>query len=149
MSIDQSGQGARIMSSLPDNTRGSSRRTFLLGGASVGLAAGTVIGWLAAHRLPYLLLGDPVPSTPEKSPPSGYANFARVTSTAEEVIIDFCLNSNPFAEGRQEIKVSQRLIMNFPTAKQLFLALGTTVQEHENAHGLIELDIRKRAKRGR
>src|SRR5262245_14924270 len=51
---------------------------------------------------------------------AAYSNFARVTSTAEEVIIDFCLNPNPFATGRQEINVSQRLIMNFYTAKRLF-----------------------------
>ena len=42
---------------------------------------------------------------------AAYSNFARVTSTAEEVIIDFCLNPNPFATGRQEIIVSQRLII--------------------------------------
>ena len=74
-----------------------------------------------------------------------YSNFARVTSTAEEVIIDFCLNPNPFHTGRQEIPVSQRLIMNFYTAKRLFSALGMTLQRHEGTFGPIELDIRKRA----
>jgi hypothetical protein len=74
-----------------------------------------------------------------------YSNFARVTSTAEEVIIDFCLNPNPFHTGRQEIPVSQRLIMNFYTAKRLFSALGMTLQRHEGTFGPIELDIRRRA----
>ena len=81
----------------------------------------------------------------EKDAHIAYSNFARVTSTAEEVIIDFCLNPNPFHTGRQEIPVSQRLIMNFYTAKRLFSALGMTLQRHEGTFGPIELDIRKRA----
>src|SRR5437588_9872645 len=76
---------------------------------------------------------------------AAYSNFARVTSTAEEVIIDFCLNPNPFHTGRQEINVSQRLIMNFYTAKRLFTALGMTLQRHEGTFGAIELDVRRRA----
>lgn len=84
----------------------------------------------------------------EKDAHAAYSNFARVTSTAEEVIIDFCLNPNPFATGRQEINVSQRLIMNFYTAKRLFSALGMTLQRHEGTFGPIELDIRRRAQQG-
>lgn len=84
----------------------------------------------------------------EKDAHAAYSNFARVTSTAEEVIIDFCLNPNPFATGRQEINVSQRLIMNFYTAKRLFSALGMTLQRHEQTFGPIELDIRRRAQQG-
>ena len=81
----------------------------------------------------------------EKDAHIAYSNFARVTSTAEEVIIDFCLNPNPFHTGRQEIGVSQRLIMNFFTAKRLFSAMGMTLQRHEQTFGSIELDIRRRA----
>ena len=81
----------------------------------------------------------------EKGAHAAYSNFARVTSTAEEVIIDFCLNPNPFQTGRQELQVSQRLIMNFYTAKRLFSALGMTLQRHEQTFGAIELDIRRRA----
>jgi hypothetical protein len=81
----------------------------------------------------------------ERDAHAAYSNFARVTSTAEEVIIDFCLNPNPFHQGRQEINVSQRLIMNFYTAKRLFSALGMTLQRHEATFGTIELDINRRA----
>jgi hypothetical protein len=84
----------------------------------------------------------------EKDAHIAYSNFARVTSTAEEVIIDFCLNPNPFQTGRHEIPVSQRLIMNFYTAKRLFSALGMTLQRHESTFGPIELDIRRRAHSG-
>ena len=76
---------------------------------------------------------------------AAYSNFARVTSTAEEVIIDFCLNPNPFHTGRQEINVSQRLIMNFYTAKRLCSALMMSLQRHEQTFGSIELDVRRRA----
>ena len=76
---------------------------------------------------------------------SAYSNFARVTATHEEVIIDFCLNPNPFHTGKQEITVSQRLIMNFYTAKRLLTALGMTIQRHEQTFGAIELDVRRRA----
>jgi hypothetical protein len=81
----------------------------------------------------------------EKDAHVAYSNFARVTATAEEVIIDFCLNPNPFHVGRQEISVSQRLIMNFYTAKRLFHALSMTLQRHEATFGPIELDVRRRA----
>jgi len=49
----------------------------------------------------------------DKDAHAAYANFARVTATPEEVIVDFALNPNPFAQGKQEINVNNRLIMNF------------------------------------
>ena len=67
-----------------------------------------------------------------------------MTATHEEVIIDFCLNPNPFHTGKQEINVSQRLIMNFYTAKRLLLALHATLDRHENTFGRVELDVRRR-----
>jgi Protein of unknown function (DUF3467) len=132
------------MSASPEGLGGSTRRGFLIGG--LGLTAGSIAGWLTARGLPYSSQDGPAPSPSLAAPPSSYTNFARVTSTAEEVIIDFCLNPNPFAIGRQEIKVSQRLVLGFPAAKELFDAMGGALQEHEKAHGPIELDIRKRAK---
>lgn len=77
-----------------------------------------------------------------------YANFARVTATPEEVIIDFALNPNPFQQGRQEIPVAQRLILNFFTAKRLLLALNHTLQRHEATYGSVELNLLRRAQPG-
>lgn len=74
-----------------------------------------------------------------------YSNFCRVTATPEEVILDFGLNPQPFATGRQEVKSNQRLVMNFYTAKRLLTALGMTVQRHEGTFGAVELDINRRA----
>ena len=81
----------------------------------------------------------------EKGAHAAYANYARVTATPEEVIIDFALNPNPFLSGRQEVAVSQRLIMNFYTAKRLLSALVMTLQRHEQTFGSVELDVRRRA----
>lgn len=75
---------------------------------------------------------------------SAYSNFARVTATPEEVIIDFALNPNPFVQGRHEVKISQRLIMNFYTAKRLCRALVATLQRIEASFGPIELDVQRR-----
>jgi hypothetical protein len=74
-----------------------------------------------------------------------YSNFCRVTATPEEVILDFGLNPQPFAAGRQEVKANQRIVMNFYTAKRLLTALGMTIQRHEGTFGSIELDVRRRA----
>ena len=76
---------------------------------------------------------------------AAYSNFARVTATPEEVIVDFALNPNPFMTGRQDIQVSQRLIMNFYTAKRLLYALHQTIERHERTYGAVELDLSRRA----
>src|SRR4051812_18512708 len=81
----------------------------------------------------------------DKGAHAAYSNFARVTATPEEVIVDFALNPNPFQTGKQEVNVTQRLIMNFYTAKRLCSALAMTLQRHEATFGSIELDVRRRA----
>ena len=73
-----------------------------------------------------------------------YSNFCRVTATPEEVILDFGLNPQPFATGRQDVKANQRIVMNFYTAKRLLTALGMTIQRHEQTFGAIEIDVQRR-----
>ena len=73
-----------------------------------------------------------------------YSNFCRVTATPEEVILDFGLNPQPFSTGRHDVKASQRIVMNFFTAKRVSMALGMTVQRHEQVFGAIELDVNRR-----
>jgi hypothetical protein len=75
---------------------------------------------------------------------TAYSNFARVTATPEEVILDFALNPNPFAQGRHEVKVTERLVLNFFTAKRLSRALVATLQRIEASFGPIELDVQRR-----
>ena len=81
----------------------------------------------------------------DKEAHAAYSNFARVTATPEEVIVDFALNPNPFLQGKQEVNVTQRLVMNLYTAKRLCSALLMTLQRHEATFGSIELDVRRRA----
>jgi len=76
----------------------------------------------------------------------GYANFCRLTATPEEVILDYGVNPQPFASGPQQVKVNQRIVLNFYTAKRLMVALDTTIRRHEETFGAIELDVRRRAK---
>ncbi|PHS00619.1 MAG: hypothetical protein COA78_23755 [Blastopirellula sp.] len=73
-----------------------------------------------------------------------YANFCRVTGTPEELIIDFGLNTQPVGVPQNAIKVNQRIILNYFTAKRMMAALQMSVQRHEAAFGVLETDIQKR-----
>lgn len=77
---------------------------------------------------------------------ASYANFCRVTGTPEEVIIDFGLNPQPIGIPSQPITVSQRIVMNFYTAKRMLHALQLTIQRHEATFGVLETDIQKRVR---
>ena len=55
---------------------------------------------------------------------AGYANFCRVSSTPEELILDLGLNPTPYATGKVDVKVNQRIILNHFTAKRLWSALS-------------------------
>ena len=73
-----------------------------------------------------------------------YANFVRVAGLPEEMVLDFGLNPQPFGSVPAPVKISQRLIVNYFTAKRLWLALGAFLQRHEQAFGPVEIDVTKR-----
>jgi hypothetical protein len=77
---------------------------------------------------------------------ASYANFCRVTGSPEELIIDFGLNPQPVGVPKGPITVSQRVIVNYFTAKRLLHALSLSVQRHEAVFGVLETDIQKRVK---
>ncbi|MEZ6068142.1 MAG: DUF3467 domain-containing protein [Planctomycetaceae bacterium] len=81
-----------------------------------------------------------------------YANFCRVASTPDEVILDLALNPNPYpapgTTGTQRIALSQRVILSHVTAKKLAALLAATLQRHEQAFGTVEVDLRKRVQVG-
>jgi len=77
---------------------------------------------------------------------AGYANFCRVSSTPEELILDLGLNPHPYATGETTVHITQRIIMNHFTAKRLLNALGMALQRHESAFGVLETDVRKRVR---
>ena len=73
-----------------------------------------------------------------------YANFCRVTGTPEELIVDFGLNKQVSGNTPDPVQLTQRIIVNFYTAKRLAGALMMAVQRHEQAFGQLELDISRR-----
>ncbi len=75
---------------------------------------------------------------------ASYANFCRVTGTPEELIVDFGLSKNPMGPPGEKIEITQRLIMNFYTAKRLLGVLQMAVQRHEQTFGVLETDIQRR-----
>lgn len=77
---------------------------------------------------------------------AAYANFCRVTGTPEELIIDFGLNPQPIGMPAAPIKVTNRIVTNFYTAKRMLLALQATIQRHEQTFGTLEIDVQKRVK---
>lgn len=100
----------------------------------------------------------PQPSAPQARPQEAvvldensalacYANFCRVSSTPEELILDFGLNPNPMAAAGTTVKVSQRIILNHYTAKRLQSALSMALRRHEQAFGVLETDVRRRVRR--
>jgi len=73
-----------------------------------------------------------------------YANFCRVTGTPEELIIDVGLNSHPVGPQTESIRINQRLVLNYYTAKRLLAALQMSIQRHEVTFGVLETDVQKR-----
>ncbi|MFV2066142.1 MAG: DUF3467 domain-containing protein [Pirellulales bacterium] len=73
-----------------------------------------------------------------------YANFCRVTGTPEELIIDFGLNTQPVGIPTEKIVITERIVLNYFTAKRMLAALQMSVQRHEAAFGVLETDIQKR-----
>lgn len=78
-----------------------------------------------------------------------YANFSRITGTPEELIVDFALNPEPHGVPTDPIKVEQRIVMNYYTAKRFAAALQLSIDRHEQAFGVIETDVQKRVKQRR
>ncbi len=75
-----------------------------------------------------------------------YTNWYRVTGTPEELILDFGLNPQMGQMPTEPIKLTQRLVMNFYTAKRLLGALQYAVQRHESFFGVLEVDVQKRVR---
>lgn len=75
-----------------------------------------------------------------------YMNFCRVTGTPEEIILDFGLNAEPLGRVTGPVRLTQRMVCNFYTAKRLLMALSVAVQRHERAFGVLETDVNKRVR---
>ncbi len=74
-----------------------------------------------------------------------YTNFCKVSSSAEELILDLALNQAPLGSSPSgKVRIEQRIVMSPYTAKRLAQLLTSSIQRHEQALGPIETDIGKR-----
>jgi len=87
----------------------------------------------------------------ERNMRTSYANAFRTNGTAEEVMLDFGLNLVSPAGGKQDqpeimFQVSDRIIMNYYSAKRLAITLSQLIRRHEEQFGELEMDVTKRRK---
>ncbi len=84
---------------------------------------------------------------------TSYANAFGTNATAEEVILDFGMNTvsparqtgdGETAGGEILFKVNNRLVLNYYTAKRLALTLGQIVRRHEEQFGELKLNAAER-----
>lgn len=73
-----------------------------------------------------------------------YSNFFRMFTAPEELILEFCFNMpnpNPAAAGKQQvlIKVADRVILTYPTAKRLANSLGQLIKRYEQQFGEVPM----------
>ena len=72
-----------------------------------------------------------------------YSNFFRMFTT-EELVLEFCFNMpnpNPAAAGKQQvlIKVLDRVIVSYPTAKRLANSLTQLIKRYEQQYGEVPM----------
>ena len=72
---------------------------------------------------------------------SSYANVCNVTSTHEEMVLNFGVNQTWDRSTQEvEIQLTNRVIVSPFTAKRLMVLLSRLIQEHESRYGEIKLD---------
>lgn len=82
---------------------------------------------------------------------TSYANAFRTNGTAEEVMIDFGMNT--VAQAAQSgaptqvlFQLTDRIVLNYFSAKRLAITLTQMIRRHEQQFGEVELDVAKRQK---
>jgi len=72
---------------------------------------------------------------------TNYTNWYQVTGTPEEMILDFGVTASLGVVTSDPVRVKQRLVMSFYTAKRLLTHLHYAVKRYENAFGPLEIDV--------
>ena len=75
-----------------------------------------------------------------------YANFVRVSSTPEEVVLTLGLNPEPWRQDITQLQAGHSMVLLHHTAKGFAAELRAFLDRHERQWGHIETDIRKRVK---
>lgn len=92
------------------------------------------------------------PSAPAEAPldlsevETSYANWYRITGTGEELLMEFALTPHLGIVTDDPIRVKQRLVLSFYTAKRLLAHLHYALKRHESFFGPLEMDLHKRIK---
>jgi len=76
---------------------------------------------------------------------TAYANFFLVSSTPEEVVLNFGVNLLPPTKEKEvRVDITNRTVMSYVSAKRLAVTLSNLIQRYESANGVIEIDPRRR-----
>lgn len=71
---------------------------------------------------------------------TSYANIAVLTTTPEEVVLNFGINVTPMTQDRKvNIEITDRIIMSYASAKRLAITLGNVVKRYEEQKGVIDV----------
>ena len=88
---------------------------------------------------------------------TNYANAFRTGTTAEEIMLDFGLNQVTQARAADQqgqadqpageilFDVSNRIVLNYFTAKRLAITLGQLIRRYEDQFGELKLNVAERA----
>lgn len=120
--------------------------------ALAGLLVGVYLLMVPVSDLPVTQAQQPVSvKIDESQAVATYANVCQVTGTREELIVDFAVDSRPFAEpprlsekATKPISVNRRIITNFYNAKRMLEAVTPSIKRHEEIFGPLELDKQNR-----
>ena len=85
----------------------------------------------------------------ERDMRTSYANAFRTNGSAEEIMLDFGINqTNPSSQQTDQaeiiFRVTDRIIMNYYSAKRLAITLSQLIRRHEEQFGELEMDVTKR-----
>jgi hypothetical protein len=71
---------------------------------------------------------------------TSYANLAVLTTTPEEVVLNFGINVTPMTQDRKvNVEITDRIIMTYASAKRLAITLGNVVKRYEEKVGVIDV----------
>jgi hypothetical protein len=87
----------------------------------------------------------------EEKMETSYANAFRTNGTAEEVMIDFGMNTvaraaQPSGPAQILFQLTDRIVLNYFSPKRLAITLTQMIRRHEQQFGELELDVAKRQK---
>jgi hypothetical protein len=72
---------------------------------------------------------------------TAYSNWYQVLGTPEELIVEFGLSPNLGIVTEDPIRIKQRLVMSFYTAKRLVAHLHYAIRRYETVFGELEIDV--------